>query len=75
MIRIRLSKEQLNEYTNFLGFVAALGLVLNQGGVISDKWNIILNGFCISLIGWLSNKWASVSPTTSELENEEVRRR
>jgi hypothetical protein len=73
-MKVRLSKEQLNEYTNFLGFVAAIGLVLNQGGVISDKTNIILNGLCIALIGYLSNKWASASPTTSQLEDREIHR-
>lgn len=70
MRKIRLSKEQLNEYTNFLGFLAAVGVVFNQAGIISDKWNICLNGFCIALIGYLSNKWATSHPTTSDLEDK-----
>lgn len=65
---INLSKPQLDKLGTFFGVVAGICAVLTSQGIGNPKVTETIGGISIVLLGVVTNKPATASPTTEEVE-------
>jgi len=71
---LRLSKLQLDDLSTLCGLVSGICTVLVSNQVISTKVGSTVGGIALVILGFLTNKTATRSPTTEQLEEQSIKR-
>lgn len=72
-MRIRLNKRQLNEITNYLGLAIIITGAATEYKLIPVQHGGFIGAVLGGLVAFFTNMPASATPTTSQVENQNVR--
>lgn len=72
-MNIRLSKTQLDSFSNLLGLLIVITAAAVRFEFLPTREGGFAEAVLIAVLAWLTNKPATASPTTSQVENRNVR--
>ncbi len=70
---LKLNKYQLDSFGTLLGAVAGISAVLVTNDVIPAKWGGTIGGVATVLLGYVVQKPTKQSPTTEDVEEEQIK--